>query len=160
MNGEKEHPVDGTSPARGPGDAGRGSAPSKAAPAGPASVPRNAAAARETVTRLLASRIHGPAGEGLAEVVVSDALLVTSELVTNAFRHGGGLTDFTAELTREGLLLAVADASTDTPVTSPHPPRTAHVGGYGWPLVCRLAERVSITFHPGGKRIVALIALT
>lgn len=120
MNGEKEHPVYGTSPGRGPGDAGPGAAPSRAAPAGgPASVPRNAAAARETVTRLLASRIHGPAGEGLAEVVVSDALLVTSELVTNAFRHGGGLTGFTAELTGEGLLLAVADASTDAPVASP-----------------------------------------
>ncbi|MEV2248671.1 ATP-binding protein [Streptomyces sp. NPDC049970] len=122
-------------------------------------MPRNAASARATVTHLLASRIHGPAGQGLAEVVIADALLVTSELVTNAFRHGGGLTGFTAELTDEGLLLAVADASPDAPVTSPHPPRTAHVGGYGWPLVCRLAKRVSITFHPGGKRIIALVAL-
>ncbi|WP_327117494.1 ATP-binding protein [Streptomyces sp. NBC_01341] len=121
-------------------------------------MPRNAASARDTVTRLLASRALGPAGR-LAEIVVADALLVTSELVTNAFRHGGGLTGFTAELTDEGLLLAVADASPEVPVASPHPPRTAHVGGYGWPLVCRLAERVSITFHPGGKRIVALIAL-
>ncbi|MEU1485957.1 ATP-binding protein [Streptomyces sp. NPDC005752] len=153
------HPVDGAIPGNGPGDPARSAEPSYTA-GGTGLAPRNAAAAREAVTHLLASWPSGPAAKGLAEVVVADALLVTSELVTNAFRHGGGLTGFTAELTGEGLLLAVADASTDAPVTSPHPPRTAHVGGYGWPLVCRLAERVSITFHPGGKRITALIALT
>ena len=53
-------------------------------------VPHNAAAARDMVTRLLNSRFCGLHGESLADVVVADALLVTSELVTNAFRHGGG----------------------------------------------------------------------
>ncbi|MFE7749020.1 ATP-binding protein [Streptomyces sp. NPDC057428] len=144
-------------PGNGPDDAAGSAGPPEAVGRETVLVPRNAASARDTVTRLLASR---PAGHRLAEVVVADALLVTSELVTNAFRHGGGLTGFTAELTDEGLLLAVADASPHAPVTSAHSPRTAHVGGYGWPLVCRLAERVSITFHPGGKRIVALIALS
>ncbi|WP_324605436.1 ATP-binding protein [Streptomyces sp. NRRL S-15] len=100
-------------------------------------MPRNAAAARETVTRLLASRIHGPAGEGLAEVVVSDALLVTSELVTNAFRHGGGLTGFTAELTGEGLLLAVADASTDAPLSLIHKETVSEATAGRWCAVWR-----------------------
>ncbi|MFI8005457.1 ATP-binding protein [Streptomyces sp. NPDC086010] len=158
MNGEQETPVDGMDPGNGPADAVASAGSPEAAGHGTVLVPPNAASARDAVTHLLASRALGPAGR-LAEVVVADALLVTSELVTNAFRHGGGLTGFTAELTDEGLLLAVADASPDVPVTSPHSPRSAHVGGYGWPLVCRLAERVSITFHPGGKSIVALIAL-
>ncbi|MEU1435878.1 ATP-binding protein [Streptomyces sp. NPDC005786] len=125
-------------------------------------VPQSAAAARDAVMRLLMSQFCGPAGEELAaDVAVADALLVTSELVTNAIRYGGGLTGFTAELTNEGLRLSVADANPDPPIE--HDPETSvvgRVGGYGWALVRRLAKHVSVTVHPGGKRIVALIPLT
>ncbi|MFB4423694.1 ATP-binding protein [Streptomyces sp. QL37] len=123
-------------------------------------VPRNAAAARDAVVRLLQERFCGLGGEGPADVVVADALLVTSELVTNAVRHGGGLTGFTTEITDEGLLLTVSDASTQPPVTTERDPSVAPVGGYGWPLVHRLAKRVSVTYLPDGKHIVALVALT
>ncbi|MDF6020392.1 ATP-binding protein [Streptomyces sp. JH34] len=122
-------------------------------------VPRNAAAARDMVTRLLEAEFCSLGGEGPADVVVADALLVTSELVTNAVRHGGGLTGFTAEITDDGLLLTVADASTHAPVTAERDPAAASIGGYGWLLVRRLARRVSITYLPGGKHIVALVAL-
>ncbi|ROQ76795.1 anti-sigma regulatory factor (Ser/Thr protein kinase) [Streptomyces sp. CEV 2-1] len=125
-------------------------------------VPENAAAARDAVMRLLTSQFCGLVGEGLAaDVVVADALLVTSELVTNAVRHGGGLTGFAAELTDEGLRLSVADASPDPPID--HEAQTSavgRIGGYGWALVRRLAKQVSVTVHPGGKRIIALIPLT
>nr|WP_249924634.1 hypothetical protein [Streptomyces californicus] len=82
-------------------------------------VPANAADARDAVMRLLTTQFCGPVSEGLAaDVVVADALLVTSELVTNAVRHGGGITGFAAELTDEGLRLTVMDASRELPVDS------------------------------------------
>lgn len=113
---------------------------------------------------LLTAQFGGLVGEGLAaDVIVADALLVTSELVTNAVRHGGGLTGFAAELTDEGLRLAVADASPDLPVSYDAGTETSgvgRIGGYGWALVRRLAKQVSVTVHPGGKNIVALISLT
>ncbi|MEV2243079.1 ATP-binding protein [Streptomyces sp. NPDC049970] len=131
--------------------------------AAPAPVPENAAAARDAVMRLLTSQFCGEVGEGLADdVVVADALLVTSELVTNAVRHGGGLTGFAVELTDEGLRVAVADASPELPVSGDTDAETCgagRIGGYGWALVRRLAKRVSVSVHPGGKRIVALISL-
>ncbi|MFD5899598.1 hypothetical protein [Streptomyces sp. NPDC060366] len=46
----------------------------------------------------------------LDDVVLADALLVTSEPVTNAPRHGAGITDFAAELARDGPRITVADA--------------------------------------------------
>ncbi|MFI2783493.1 ATP-binding protein [Streptomyces sp. ALB3] len=160
MNGDREVLWDGGSPAEGPEGADGRSAPEGTASTGrgPA-VPRNAAAARDVVTRLLDARFCGLGGEGPADVVVADALLVTSELVTNAVRHGGGLTGFSAEITDDGLLLTVADASTLPPVTAERGPATAAVGGYGWLLVRRLAKQVSVTYVPGGKHIVALVAL-
>ncbi|MFD0064128.1 ATP-binding protein [Streptomyces sp. NPDC056690] len=125
------------------------------------SMPQNAAAARDAVIKLLTSRFCGLEGEGADDVVVADALLVTSELVTNAFRHGGGLTHFTVELTNEGLCIAVGDASTRTPILPDEGDvGGARIGGYGWLLVRRLATRVSITCHKGGKIIAALVPLT
>ncbi|MFD4715969.1 ATP-binding protein, partial [Streptomyces sp. NPDC058430] len=122
------------------------------------SMPRNAAAARDAVIELLTSRFWCLEGEGAADVVVADALLVTSELVTNAFRHGGGLTRFTVELTDEGLCIAVGDASTRTPVLPDEDGvGEGRIGGYGWLLVRRLATCVSITCHQGGKNITAFV---
>lgn len=127
-------------------------------------VPKNAAAARDAVMQLLTSQFCGLVNEGLAaDVVVADALLVTSELVTNAFRHGGGLTGFAAEFTDEGLRLSVEDASRELPVagdTDAENSGVGRIGGYGWALVRRLTKQVSVSVHPGGKRIVALISLT
>ncbi|MET9593515.1 ATP-binding protein [Streptomyces sp. NPDC006516] len=151
-----EAPADGTEP-RPPAS---GNGPREPADGNdPPDVPRNAAAARAVVTRLLEAWFHGQAGEGPAEVVLADALLVTSELVTNAVRHGGGLTGFTAEITDDGLLLTVADASPEAPVVTERDPATAPIGGYGWPLVRRLTEWVSVRHHLDGKDVVALIAL-
>ncbi|MFE6134302.1 ATP-binding protein, partial [Streptomyces sp. NPDC056437] len=68
--------------------------------------------------------------------------------------------DFTAELGDEALRIVVGDTSTRTPVVHDHnDARTPRIGGYGWLLVRRLAT-VSITLHPDGKHITALIPLT
>ncbi|MFF9011220.1 ATP-binding protein [Streptomyces goshikiensis] len=126
-------------------------APAAPAP-GPAHAPASAAAARSRVRDLLRR-----AGVSLDSVTAADVLLVTSELVTNAIRHGGGLAAFHIEIADDALLLSVADAS-------PHPPlpRTGtpdRPGGYGWPLVQRLADHVDVRSHGSGKTISAELRL-
>ncbi|WSX65111.1 hypothetical protein OG504_01500 [Streptomyces sp. NBC_00986] len=52
--------------------------------------------------------------------------------MTNTFHHGGGLTGFAAEITDEGLCIAVGIASTGTPVVSDIDDTNAtQVGDYG-----------------------------
>ncbi|MFE9247666.1 ATP-binding protein [Streptomyces sp. NPDC007088] len=94
-----------------------------------------------------------------AERARTDALLTVSELVTNAIRHGGGLTGFAARLTPDGLLLHVEDAAETLPVArDPLAGPGVAVGGYGWPLVCRIAREVTVAPLPGGgKRITVLL---
>ncbi|MFD3939715.1 ATP-binding protein [Streptomyces sp. NPDC058611] len=74
-------------------------------------------------------------------------------------RHGGGITAFHAALDGDTLHLAVSDASPEHPAAR----STGHgqPGGYGWPLIRRLAEHVDITLRPGdGKTITAIQRLT
>ncbi|MER7826296.1 ATP-binding protein [Streptomyces sp. NPDC096097] len=118
----------------------------------PGRLPESAAAARARVCEVL--RL---AGVGLDSVIAADALLVTSELVTNAIRHGGGITLFRADVADDVLLLSIGDADPRLPA-----PRTGTVerpGGYGWPLVQRLAERVDCRTHPDGKTINTVLRL-
>ncbi|MEU5208957.1 ATP-binding protein [Streptomyces sp. NPDC020742] len=116
-------------------------------------VPGRAAEARDRVRDLLHS-----CPDALDDLALADALLVTSELVTNAQRHGGGLAGFTATLHDGHLRLVVADHSPAHPVSAPD--RTAQaIGGYGWPLVRRLAARVDVLPTPGGKAIHVVLAL-
>ncbi|MCX4718687.1 ATP-binding protein [Streptomyces virginiae] len=118
----------------------------------PGRPPESAAAARARVCEVL--RL---AGVGLDSVTAADALLVTSELVTNAIRHGGGVTAFRADIADDVLLLSIGDADPRLPA-----PRTGTVerpGGYGWPLVQRLAERVDCRTHPDGKTISTVLRL-
>ncbi|MET8658424.1 ATP-binding protein [Streptomyces griseus] len=125
-----------------------------------ANVPATAADARALVREKITStapRLQDTEDGGR---VMADALLVTSELVTNALRHGGGLTAFDLLTTESELILNVADASTDLPVTTDPADREAHqIGGYGWPLVCSLAQHVAITPLRDGKQITILIPL-
>ncbi|MGW7460661.1 ATP-binding protein [Streptomyces sp. NPDC054797] len=108
-----------------------------------------AASARHRVAELL--RLAGISPDS---VPAADALLITSELVTNAIRHGGGITHFHAALADDSLRLAVSDANPEHP--SSHPTAHGRPGGYGWPLIQLLAECVDITPLPdGGKTITA-----
>ncbi|NNJ04713.1 ATP-binding protein [Streptomyces sp. PKU-MA01144] len=124
------------------------------------SVPTSAAAARDQVERLLEEHFRGTPRHGPPAVVLTDALLVTSELVTNAIRHGGGVTAFTARVTGEGLVLTVRDRNPEAPAVRLHPEgQTFPVGGYGWPLVQRLAARIHIAPLREGKTIRVLLPL-
>ncbi|MFD3700344.1 ATP-binding protein [Streptomyces sp. NPDC058646] len=110
------------------------------------------AAARHSVAALLER-----AGISLDSVIAADALMVTTELVTNAVRHGGGLTLFRVAITEGTLHLSVGDASSRTPAARPR--TRASPGGYGWPLIQQLADHIAITPLPDGKIINAALRL-
>ncbi|WP_369188799.1 ATP-binding protein [Streptomyces sp. R08] len=115
-----------------------------------ARAPDTAAAARRQVTELLRA-----AGVSADSVAAADALLVTSELVTNAIRHGGGVTAFHATLDGDTLRLAITDARPQRPV--PRSTGHGHPGGFGWPLVRRLTEHVDITPLPDGGKTITTV---
>ncbi|MFB6859293.1 ATP-binding protein [Streptomyces sp. NPDC056341] len=94
---------------------------------------------------------------GQARRFREDALLVTSELTSNAILHGGGLTRFNARIEDGSLLVQVSDQS----MTAPHPVRhnPGLPGGFGWMITQRLASRVSVDIQPDGKTITAVLAL-
>lgn len=127
-----------------------------------AGLPASSAAARAAVMALLESRFSRTGTDWPREMVIADVLLVTSELVTNANRHGGGLTLFTAAIDGGALHLCVGDASPAHPVSPPAPAVpavTPRIGGYGWQMVHRLARTVGVVTHGAGKTISAVVAL-
>ncbi|MFF7361804.1 ATP-binding protein [Streptomyces sp. NPDC008125] len=124
-----------------------------------AALPASAADAREQVEALLSEQFVS--GDDRREGVAwADALLVTSELVTNAYLHGGGLTAFSARIEGDELFLSVADGSTELPVTRSRTPGRYTVGGYGWPMAVRLTKSLSVTPTDTGKSIEAVLPLS
>ncbi|MFE3825675.1 ATP-binding protein [Streptomyces sp. NPDC059092] len=96
---------------------------------------------------------HAP---GVPEQAVIDVLLVVSELVTNAIRHAGGVTGFRISAGTGVVEIAVQDASSRLPAFEQRREEWLP-GGYGWPLVQRLAEVTVTLLGDGGKLIRALI---
>ncbi|MGC0327634.1 anti-sigma regulatory factor (Ser/Thr protein kinase) [Streptomyces sp. SAI-170] len=121
------------------------------------------AAARAYVRSLVREHWRGPSGRPREEAVV-DLLLVVSELVTNAIRHGGGLARFEAVLVPEGVRLGVHDHSDVVPPAAYGRgalPSPGAGGGYGWPLIVRLAREIRVERRrEGGKAIGVLVPLS
>lgn len=86
-----------------------------------------------------------------------DLLLVVSELATNAQRHAGGIIDFRLDVARDSATVSVTDASSDVPSCRRNEELTP--GGFGWPIVLRLSREVTVSVHPGGKTILAVVSL-
>ncbi|MFE2052341.1 ATP-binding protein [Streptomyces sp. NPDC059459] len=144
-------PIDGISTA----SAGVGPPPAQAPGAGSVTSAATARAYAESV-----ARGQWGAGRGVREEDVVDLLLVVSELVTNAIRHGEGLAGFEVRPTGEGLWIVVHDNSAVVPPAVRAFPTTHRGSGYGWPLVARLARDVAVDRRPeGGKTISALVPL-
>ncbi|MBO4252778.1 ATP-binding protein [Streptomyces griseorubiginosus] len=134
--------------------------PSGARGTGPTRLCRPADA-RRAVERLVAERCRVTHTHWDPDAL-GDALLVASELATNAMLHGGGVTDFRVDVAGPCLCVSVSDRSAELPVA--RPPVDARgrrrSGGLGWPIVCRLARDVRVSELPaGGKCITALVAL-
>ncbi|GAB7110465.1 ATPase [Streptomyces phaeofaciens JCM 4814] len=99
-------------------------------------------------------------GRPYDERAVTDALLVGSELATNAILHGGGLTGFDVEVEERDVRVSVSDRSDALPaVTETRGERGRYrTGGRGWPIVRHLARDVRVLGLPaGGKRITAVV---
>ncbi|MBP0456384.1 ATP-binding protein [Streptomyces bomunensis] len=113
--------------------------------------PRSAGEARDLTAAYLGGRevaVPGP--------VVDDVLLVVSELVTNALRHAGGVSGMRVAVTRTGVEVTVRDASGERPVVRRRDGDWLP-GGYGWPMVSRLAEVAVVPLGAGGKLVRATI---
>ncbi|WP_369227608.1 ATP-binding protein [Streptomyces sp. R39] len=123
--------------------------------------PLRPADARREVRCAVARRVQPCAADALDDAL-DDALLVTSELTTNAILHGGGVTGFDVDVEGCAVRVSVSDRSDEVPVAE----RTVdernrwRAGGRGWPIVCRLARDVEVAGLPrGGKRITAVVPL-
>ncbi|MFG3349443.1 ATP-binding protein [Streptomyces sp. NPDC048018] len=82
----------------------------------------------------------------------ADAVLVVSELVTNAVRHTRGPCELTLTLHGTLLDIAVADQSEELPQTSWESP-IDEPGGLGFPLIRALGGRVKVVPALGGKTV-------
>ncbi|MET9257487.1 ATP-binding protein [Streptomyces sp. NPDC048182] len=124
--------------------------------------PRRPAEARRAVERAVGEHRGAGGGPPCDPLALSDAVLVASELTSNAILHGGGLTDFRVDVDGPALRLSVSDRSRDLPVALPStdPQGRRRVGGRGWPIVCRLARDVRVADLPaGGKCITVVVPL-
>ncbi|MFD9396967.1 ATP-binding protein [Streptomyces sp. NPDC060000] len=99
--------------------------------------------------------------EGLVPAIASEAadtvVLVVSELVTNALRHGGGTCTLDLTAHPESIEVAVHDSSPQVPRMRT-PDLNGGTGGFGWPMVNRLARASAVTRRAaGGKTVSALL---
>ncbi|MGW9455285.1 ATP-binding protein [Streptomyces globisporus] len=84
-------------------------------------------------------------------------VLVVSELVTNALRHGGGAFTLRLNAHPDAIEVAVDDDGPQLPRMRT-PDRTGAGGGFGWPMVNHLARTTAITRRAaGGKTVIALL---
>ncbi|MFD3717453.1 ATP-binding protein [Streptomyces sp. NPDC058674] len=115
--------------------------------------PLRAAQARDAACEFLAELNPPP-----PETTVQNVLLLVSELVTNALRHAGAVTALRLRADRHQIQVTVEDPSPAHPQDRT-PDLSGLTGGFGWPMIQRLAHSVSIVQpRPGmGKAIVAAL---
>jgi serine/threonine-protein kinase RsbW len=92
----------------------------------------------------------------VAGTTCEDALVVISELVTNALQHGMGLVTVRASITRDGgIQLAVTDSGDGSPALQPVDHH--RIGGVGLRLVNELSSGWGVARFPGGKTVWAVL---
>ncbi|MEU2159098.1 ATP-binding protein [Streptomyces sp. NPDC019396] len=108
--------------------------------------------ARENTRDFLEALVPAMAAE-----TADSVLLVVSELVTNALRHGGGTYALDLTARPDSIEVAVQDGSPQVPRMRT-PDLNGGTGGFGWPMVTRLARATAITRQKtGGKTVSALL---
>jgi anti-sigma regulatory factor (Ser/Thr protein kinase) len=108
------------------------------------------ASARDWLARFLKGH-HVPAR------VTADAILVVSELVTNALRHGLGEIVARGSIDDRELRVSVTDSGDELPRTLPLDP--TRVGGLGLVVVGEVSSDWGVSPFPGGKTVWATLAL-
>ncbi|MER7980491.1 ATP-binding protein [Streptomyces sp. NPDC095817] len=107
------------------------------------------ARARQT-TRLYLEDLR-PIADDAADAVV----LVVSELVTNALRHGDGTWALDLAAHPDSIEVAVHDHGSLPPRL--RIPEINGIGGFGWRMVNRLARFTQAVPHPSGGRAVSAL---
>ncbi len=115
-------------------------------------VPQNASEARATVKKALQAPGR-PEHTGVG-ASLQDALMVATELVSNALKYAGRLTDFSVSLRDNRIVISVSDTSDSTPPARPERPAGATPGTWGWWMVHHLAHAVSVVRTSGGGKTV------
>ncbi|MFD0035475.1 ATP-binding protein [Streptomyces sp. NPDC055059] len=110
------------------------------------------AGARESTRDFLDGLIPAIAVEASDTVV-----LVVSELVTNALRHGGGTCTLDLTAHPDSIEAAVHDRCPQAPRMRT-PDLNDGTGGFGWPMVNHLARATAVTRRAAGKTVSALLA--
>ncbi|OKK21965.1 ATP-binding protein [Streptomyces sp. CB00455] len=105
--------------------------------------------ARRTTRAFLAALSRPAVTPEQADTVV----LVVSELVTNALRHGGGAYTLHLAAHPGTIEVAVEDPSPDAPRLRT-PDLTGGTGGFGWQMVNDLARATIVTPGLGGGKTV------
>jgi anti-sigma regulatory factor (Ser/Thr protein kinase) len=114
----------------------------RAGPTGQREHPRSV---RRAITELLTAA-------GWIDADIEDALLVTSELVTNAVRHAGGVERIELQVDGHLLVLVVHDRSVTFPAQSATPP--GELGGHGLQIVAGISDAWGAALDPeGGKHV-------
>lgn len=113
----------------------------------------DAAAKARQVCRRFVRQLTPPVDDRTAE----DVDLVVTELVTNAVRHARGATCvLSLDARPDAVEVTVLDSD-------PGPPRprtpdfSGRFGGFGWPMIRRLARSVTVVLVPNGKAVCALV---
>ncbi|MEV6009764.1 ATP-binding protein [Streptomyces sp. NPDC051976] len=86
--------------------------------------------------------------------LIEGGILAVSELVTNAWRHGGGAVEMRLGWGECGFRVEVDDLSSIPPTIVPEGSRGSD-GGYGLALIDQLAESWGTTSRPFGKTVHA-----
>ena len=107
----------------------------------------DAAGAARAYLRRQANLLHPP--------MLDDALILTSELVTNAIRHGRPAVTLAIQLEPSALTVVVTDTGPERPPLVPSTPHPDSPTGRGLVIVDALATRWGVTPQPGspGKAV-------
>jgi anti-sigma regulatory factor (Ser/Thr protein kinase) len=107
----------------------------------------HAAAAARAYLRRQANLLHPP--------TLHDALILTSELVTNAIRHGRPAVTLAIQLEPSALTVIVTDTGPDLPPLAPRTPHPDSPTGRGLVIVDTLATRWGVAPQPAspGKAV-------
>jgi anti-sigma regulatory factor (Ser/Thr protein kinase) len=93
-------------------------------------------------------------GQGWSDASITDALLATSELVTNAVRHGHGDVGLTVRGAQSAVRVEVTDRNPRLPpMPVGWPEAHSGEGGRGLLIVGRIADDWGAEAGPGGKTV-------